>query len=154
MKKHIISFFILFLLISCATNKEGFIEFKHIGDQDKAIESLRIVKKKIPSRFLTEVIIVNEKSFNYLFNYLTKGRKEGIYNHECHEYGSFRVTIARDSKINFFYVIDGRVQSLVFFQGIVEYLKQNDLDENLQEAINKVIIRRIDHPYPVFLDCR
>lgn len=154
MKKYIISLFILLCLISCTTNKEGFIEFKHIGEQDKAIESLRIVKKEIPSRFLTEVIKVNEKTFDYLFKYLTKGRKEGIYNHECHEYGSFRVTIAKDSTIDFFYVVDGRVQSLAFFQGIVEYLKQNNLDKNLQEAINKVIIRRIDHPHPVFFDCR
>jgi len=49
MKNYLILLFVAVNLSSCKSNRDGVIEFKHVGESDKYIQTLLIVKKEQPS---------------------------------------------------------------------------------------------------------
>lgn len=161
MKKYIIFSLMIICLVSCQSKKDnydGYIEFIHVGECDKPITTILIIKEEslsLGKKDITEdeVIMVNEKIFNNLFNYLTDKHKEGrCIEKTSHKYGSFKVVITKNTKVRkveFCYFIEGRKQSFVIFKELLEYLKQHDTEKNLQQTIETYIIHRIKNPPPV-----
>lgn len=154
-------YFIWLIAVSCfasckskTADYDGYIEFSHVGSSDKPITSILFIKEGLPTfgkEDLTfkDVLIVDVNTFDNLFNYLTNGHTEVKCIDTWHKYGSFKIEITKKNKNYFCYFIEGRQQSLIFFQGLLEYLKEQDTAKNVQETIKRDIFDRIKNPPPI-----
>jgi len=120
-----------------------------VGDSDKYIETILIVKKERRSTIKTECVLVNENTFNCLIKYLSEQKGMGVScKDSLFEHGSFRVKILNKGKEDC-YITVGRKKSLHFFLGIKEYLDRDCVDKNLSDILNAFIIQNINKTPPI-----
>lgn len=149
--------FILSLVIYLGfskSNKNDYIEFRHVGVSNKYIQTLLIVKQVVKqdweSKLKTEVVVVNGKTFDCIYDYLYAERKLGLgCTDSLYAYGSFKINVVNSKSENFCFIVKGRKQSLAHFQGVTEYLRRHCADKNLIETIKGFIIENINKTPPV-----
>jgi hypothetical protein len=125
------------------------IEFFHIGECDKYITTLIYKKTGDSSTITKEYVKVSERDFDILQDYLIRNNSNNRCDTCYKRYGSFRISIVTKDSTKLYYFIEGRNNSLTFFNEFKKYIIDKKVDNKIIQELDEWIIRRIDHSAPI-----
>lgn len=152
MKKFICISCLVLILLSCQASKAsktGSIELFHYGECDKYIQTLMYTKTIDSFTMETEYVKVSANDFDILQDYLIQHNSNNTCDTCYPYYGSYRVSILTNDSKRVYYLIEGRKNSLAFFNNFKQYLINKKVNYKIIENLDDVIIRSIDHSVPI-----
>lgn len=141
----ILSFFLSKTLnIYCQSNcSPTLISIKHVAGADHYIPRLYIMRevkdfKNSDDNSLR--LLTDENSFDLLVKFIINNYSRKKYSKDStYEYGSYDIVLKQESNISFRYIIDNNSVSRDFFNKMKEYVRVNNIDENISKYINRIM---------------
>lgn len=146
MKKTIL-FFLLIFIFSCQVEhvkNNDYIRIEHIGDIDKPILVLAIVKTKI-SDFEGDpyynMIVVSNEFFDIVADFIEKKEKaiQGSNNFK-HKFGTFEIALFNEGNTVKFYLKDIN-ESRLFFTDLIKQVKNLNNKHKVLKSLERTLAR-------------
>lgn len=141
-----------FLLTSCIQSRNAFIEFRHVGESNKYVTTVILVKKEVKNTIETTFVKVNNDEFNRIYLYLKSKGIEGLQEIRDARYGTFMIYQKGGRSDSMRYYLTPRRKSVDFFKELINFLNQNNINKEVKSAIEVWILDNIKSTPPNFQD--